>query len=91
MQVGPALLKQPDPVVQPQVVRSDMSQPSTPSSFEASPFAHLETMVSALGKATDATERRMYIRGIARALEFIVGKTHAALVGLVVALAKEGK
>ena len=54
---------------------------STPS-IEAAPFAQIETMIRAFSHATDPEERTLYLRGIARALEYVTGKTHAALVAL---------
>jgi hypothetical protein len=48
-------------------------------------------MIRSLAEATDPAERRLFLRGILRALEYIAGKTHAALSALVAAVSKEGK
>jgi len=63
-----------------------MEPTSNDPSIAVAPFAHLNTMISALASATDPAERTMYLRGIARALEYITGKTHAAVAALVEAV-----
>jgi hypothetical protein len=68
-----------------------MSEPSTPSAIEASPFTHLAEMVRAFAEATDPAERRLFLRGTLRALQYVVGRTHDVLTALVAAVSKEGK
>jgi hypothetical protein len=56
-----------------------------------SPFAHLDTMISAYADATDPKERTLFLRGIVRALEHVSCKTHAALEALTNAVSSEAK
>ena len=68
-----------------------MNERSTPASSDGAPFSHLAEMIRSLAEATDPADRRLFLRGTLRALEYIAGKTHAALSALVAAVSKEGK
>ena len=66
-----------------------MEDPRKPSPFESTPFTHLHEMIAAFAEATDEPDRRLYLRGIVRALEHVIGKTHEAMEALTQAVSKE--
>jgi hypothetical protein len=69
-----------------------MSNSSPPNASESTPFAHLDAMIAALAEEPDSKDRRLFLRGIVRGLELVVGQVHARLGALVDALTpKEGK
>jgi hypothetical protein len=68
---------------------NDNSNPP-PSAFAGAPLLHLDELVHAYEDATDEADRRMFLRGVLRALEHVTGKTHAALEAVTRAMSKEG-
>jgi hypothetical protein len=69
-----------------------MSNSSPPNASESTPFAHLDTMIAALAEGTEPEDQRLFLRGIVRGLELVVGQVHARLGALVDALTpKESK
>jgi hypothetical protein len=62
-------------MVQPHITRSNMSKDtSTPNHYE-----HIDTAIRALKEATTEEERRMYMRGVLRWFEQMVGEVHSRL------------
>jgi hypothetical protein len=61
------------------------------SAVASARLLHPEQLVSAYADATPDADRRLFLRGVLRVLQYVAGKTHAALVAVTAAMAKEGR